>query len=333
MQFIKGQNEQTENFLCSHPYNSLWHTKDWAAFQAKNGNPSIYFNVADDNNEITAAGIVQLRHRSIFKYGYIQGGILYKEGKLTSELYNTIIGGLKEIAAENGLIYCFVDWIVPRNDNDTDFLHSMPNHNFNVKPIIPEFTNILDITKTDDELLAEMKPKGRYNIKLAEKKGVVVREGTPAEIEEFYHLLEITTQRDGFRANGLEYYKSFVNDLPFVRFLVAVHENEIIAGGIFTYSGKQALYYYGASASHKRNLMAPYLLQWEALRYGKSKGCTYYDFMGIANPQNSNDPLAGVTDFKLKFGNGTTQFLPAYNIIFNPLKYRLYLLALKLKHH
>lgn len=333
MQFIKGQNEQIQQFLCSHPYSSLWHTKDWAAFQAKNENPSIYFGVADDNKEIIAAGIVQLRHRSIFKFGYIQGGILYEAGKLTSELYDTIISGLKKIAEENDLIHCFIDWIVPRNDSDASLLHAMPHHNFNVKPIIPEFTNILDITKTDDELLAGMKPKGRYNIKLAEKKGVIVREGTPEETEEFYHLLKITTQRDGFRANGLEYYKSFINDLSFARFMVAVYENEIIAGGIFTYSGKQALYYYGASANHKRNVMAPYLLQWEALRYGKTKGCTYYDFMGIANPQNSSDTLAGVTDFKLKFGNGVTQFLPAYDIIFNPLKYRLYQLALKIKHH
>lgn len=333
MRFINGQNEQIEKFLCSHPYCSLWHTRAWAAFQAKNGNPSVYFGIVDDNNEIIAAAIVQLRHRSVFKFGYIQGGILYKENGLTPELYNAVIVGLKEIAKENGLMHCFVDWIVPHNDNDADFLHSMPNHNFNVKPIIPEFTNILDITKTDDELLAQMKPKGRYNIKLAEKKGVAVREGSLDEIEDFYRLLEITTHRDGFRANGLEYYKSFVNDLPFARFLVAVHENEIIAGGIFTYCGKQALYYYGASANHKRNLMAPYLLQWEAVRYGKANGCTYYDFMGIANPQNSNDSLAGVTDFKLKFGNGTTQFLPAYDIIFNPLKYRIYQAALKIKHH
>lgn len=332
MQFIKGQNEQLEKFLCSHPYSSLWHTKDWVAFQAKNGNSGIYFGAADDNNEIMAAGIIQLRHRSIFKFGYIQGGILYKKDRLTCELYNTIIGGLKKIAKENKLIHFFIDWIVPHNDNDAAFLRSMPHHNFNVKPIIPKFTNILDITKTDDELLAQMKPKGRYNIKLAEKKGVIVREGTPEETEEFYHLLEITTQRDGFHANGLEYYKSFITDLRFARFMVAVYENEIIAGGIFTYSGKQALYYYGASANHKRNVMAPYLLQWEALRYGKTKGCTYYDFMGIADPQNGSDALAGVTDFKLKFGNGVTQFLPAYDIIFNPLKYRLYRLALKIKH-
>ena len=332
MQFIKGQNQQLENYLSSHPYSSLWHTSDWLAFQTKNGNPGIYFGVVD-NNEIIAAGILQLRHRSVFKFGYIQGGILYTENRLNSELYTVIINGLKEIAAENNLIHCFVDWVIPHNDSDADFLHSNSHHNFNVKAIIPTFTNILDITKTEDELLAQMKPKGRYNIKLAEKKGVTIREGKTEEISEFYHLLEITTARDGFRANGLEYYKSFLKSLPFARFMVAEHENEIIAGGIFTYSGKQALYYYGASAGHKRNLMAPYLLQWEALRYGKANGCTYYDFMGIADSENPNDSLNGVTDFKLKFGNGTTKFLPAYDIIFNPLKYRLYQLALKIKRH
>lgn len=332
MQFITGQNPQLETFLCSHTYSSLWHTVAWSTFQAKNGNPSIFFGVVD-NDEIIAAGILQLRRRSFFKFGYIQGGILYKENKLDSKLYNVLINGLEKIATENKLIHCFVDWVTPYNDKDASFLHSFANHNFNVKAIIPTFTNILDITKTEDELLAQMKPKGRYNIKLAEKKGVTVREGKTEEISDFYRLLEITTHRDGFRANGLEYYQSFIKNLPFARFMVAEHENEIIAGGIFTYCGKQALYYYGASAGHKRNLMAPYLLQWEALRYGKANGCTYYDFMGIADPQNPHDSLSGVTDFKLKFGNGTTQFLPAYDIIFNPLKYKLYQVALKIKHH
>lgn len=328
MQFIKGNNQQLETFICSHPYSSLWHTVAWNTFQTKNGNPGIFFGVAD-NDEIIAAGLLQLRHRSFFKFGYIQGGILYKEDKLDSKLYNVIINGLKEIAAEKKLMHCFVDWVIPYNDKDADFFHSAANHNFNVKAVIPTFTNILDITKTEDELLAEMKPKGRYNIKLAGKKGVTIREGKEEEILEFYRLLEITTARDGFRANNLGYYQSFIRELPFARFMVAEHENEIIAGGIFTYSGKQALYYYGASASHKRNLMAPYLLQWEALMYGKANGCTYYDFMGIADPQNPQDPLNGVTDFKLKFGNGTTRFLPAFDIIFNPFKYHLYQTALK----
>ena len=103
MQFIKGQNQQLENYLSSHPYSSLWHTSDWLAFQTKNGNPGIYFGVVD-NNEIIAAGILQLRHRSVFKFGYIQGGILYTENRLNSELYTVIINGLKEIAVKNNLI-------------------------------------------------------------------------------------------------------------------------------------------------------------------------------------------------------------------------------------
>ena len=332
MQFIKGQSQQLENFLSAHSCGSLWHTPHWAAFQEKHGNPCIFFGVTDEN-EVLAAGIMQIRHRSIFRFGYIQGGILYKEENLSAELYKVITDGLKQIAKEKKLMHCFVDWVVTYNEKDNQLLHDMPHHNFNVKAIIPTFTNILDITKSEDEILTAMKPKGRYNIKLAEKKGVTVREGTPEEIPQFYHLLEITTARDGFRANGLEYYKSFLDSLPFARFMVAEHENEIISGGIFTYSGRQALYYYGASAGHKRNLMAPYLLQWEALRYGKANGCEYYDFMGIADPENEHDSLHGVTDFKLKFGNGTTRFLPAYDIVFSPLKYSLYRLALKIKHH
>ena len=90
MQFIKGNTQQLETFICSHPYSSLWHTVSWNTFQTKNGNPGIFFGVAD-NDEIIAAGLLQLRHRSFFKFGYIQGGILYKEDKLDSKLYNALL--------------------------------------------------------------------------------------------------------------------------------------------------------------------------------------------------------------------------------------------------
>ena len=113
--------------------------------------------------------------------------------------------------------------------------------------------------------------------------------------------------------------------------MFALHEDDILCGGIFTYTHNQGLYYYGASSNIKRNLMSPYLLQWTALLEAKKRGCRYYDFMGIADPKNPNDQLKTVTDFKLKFAGTVTEFQTPYHIVHKPLRYWTYKTAKKIR--
>ena len=145
-----------------------------------------------------------------------------------------------------------------------------------------------------------MKPKGRYNIKLAEKKGVVVKESE--DVSSFYELLLDTSSRDGFFINTKNYYESMLNTLSQAKLLCAYYDEKLIGAGIFTFTKNQGLYYYGASSNEYRNLMATYLLQWRAIQMAKEKNCRFYDFLGISAPDAKNDRLEGVTEFKLKFG-------------------------------
>nr|MBP7554382.1 peptidoglycan bridge formation glycyltransferase FemA/FemB family protein [Spirochaetota bacterium] len=105
----------------------------------------------------------------------------------------------------------------------------------------------------------------------------------------------------------------------------------VLCGGIFTYTNNQGLYYYGASSNIKRNLMAPYLLQWEAIKIAKEKNCLFYDFLGIADPDNPKDQLLSVTDFKLKFGGDVVRFQDPYHITHNVKKYYIYRFLKNLK--
>jgi lipid II:glycine glycyltransferase (peptidoglycan interpeptide bridge formation enzyme) len=109
--------------------------------------------------------------------------------------------------------------------------------------------------------------------------------------------------------------------------LLAYHENDLLCADIFTFTKNQGLYYYGASSNVKRNLMAPYLVQWEAIKMAKERGCEYFDFMGIADPANPGDRLAGVTEFKLKFGGEAVKFQAPFHIVNKKLVYSIYKIA------
>ena len=192
------------------------------------------------------------------------------------------------------------------------------------KKFIPPYTAVIDLTLSDEEILADMKQKGRYNIRLAEKKWVKVSQVSKnlENIEIFCKLMEITTKRDKFKGNSQCYYESLLSRDDIYLFF-AEHDGEVIAAGIFAIYDRIVYYYYGASANHKRNLMAPYLLQWKAILFWKEQGCALYDFLWIASPMISHDSLEGVTNFKLKFTTDTRYVSKAYIYKHKVLKYVL----------
>ncbi|MBU1992412.1 MAG: peptidoglycan bridge formation glycyltransferase FemA/FemB family protein [Patescibacteria group bacterium] len=191
----------------------------------------------------------------------------------------------------------------------------------------PEQTLVIDLSKPEEKILAQMKEKGRYNIRLAEKKGVKVKKSK--NVKTFYPLLEKTTTRDKFSSHPLSYYESMLKNMSgedrakgFAKLFVAEYEEEKIAALIATFYKNTATYYFGASSDRRRNIMAPYLLQWEAMRYAKKIGCKYYDFLGVAPDGAKNHPWAGVTQFKRKFGGISVKYPPAKEYVFkNPLYY------------
>jgi len=186
----------------------------------------------------------------------------------------------------------------------------------------PECTLIIDLTASEEKILADMKQKGRYNIKLSEKKGVIIKESKNAN--DFYEILEETTQRDGFTPHDKNFYQVMIDALEpkgMAKLYIAEYEGKIIAGLLATFYGETATYYYGASSNEYRNVMAPYLLQWHAIREAKKKGFKHYDFLGIAPEGSKNHPWQGVTDFKLKFGGKIVNYVKAKEFVFKPFWY------------
>lgn len=252
---------------------------------------------------------------------------MYKE--INEDIYKFFLDNLRKVSKSKKIIFTQLDSILPFDENYNRIISSMKNHVLNIHAPIPTYSTIVELNRSDEEILNNMKPKGRYNIKLASKKEVKIIKAGKNDFQSFYNLLKETSSRDGFNVNSLEYYEKMAETLPECELLLATYENKIIAGGIFTYTKNQGLYYYGASSNEFRNLMAPYLLQWQAILNAKKKSCLYYDFLGISNP-DLQDNLSGVTDFKLKFGGKIVKFNPSYHIIHNKIIYFFYQIIKKL---
>lgn len=192
-------------------------------------------------------------------------------------------------------------------------------------------TVIVDLTADEDELLSNMKSKTRYNIRLAKRRGVCVRQGDESDLSTFYRLYDETSQRDGFLIRPAAYYLDVWGQ--FMRagrahLLLAQIEGEFTAGLILFHFGRTAWYMYGASSSRHRDLMPNHLLQWEAIRLAKNLDCTRYDMWGAPDHFNDSDPLWGVYRFKTGFGGETMRGLGAFDYVVSPQLYWVYTVAM-----
>lgn len=201
--------------------------------------------------------------------------------------------------------------------------------------IQPRTTLIVNINQNDDDIMAAMKQKTRYNIRLATKKNVIVEQGNFADVPVFHQLAQTTANRNSFGVHSLAYYQTAHRLFAPERcaLFIAKYQTEPIAALMAFSQGRQAYYLYGASANKHRRLMAPYLLQWEAIRWAKNHGCTHYDLWGIpdATPDRLEaefnrraDGLWGVYRFKRGFGGQHVQSVGGFDYVYNRTLYRLY---------
>jgi lipid II:glycine glycyltransferase (peptidoglycan interpeptide bridge formation enzyme) len=210
-------------------------------------------------------------------------------------------------------------------------------------PIQPRRTIFIPIGGSGEDILAEMKQKTRYNIHLAEKKGIEIRNADDLGI--FQEMMAITGKRDGIGVHVQAYYQKaydLFQKTGKCNLLFAFYENQPIAGIMIFAQGKTAWYMYGASTDIERNRMPTYLLQWEAIRWAKSKGCSEYDLWGIPDlsedelekaftGKESHQGLWGVYRFKRGFGGTIMRSIGAWDRIYYPSLYQIYLQVMKLR--
>ncbi len=209
-----------------------------------------------------------------------------------------------------------------------------PNFRLSSHEIQPPRTMVVDLGPEEDQILGAMKQKTRYNIRLAVRKGIVVR--TSDEVSVFSELMNITGQRDDFGVHSMDYYRlahDLFNPHEACELFVADYDDQPIAAIMVFLRGTRAWYFYGASSNQHRNRMPTYLLQWEAMRWAKSRGCQTYDLWGVPNVEletleaefmKRHDGLWGVYRFKRGFGGQLKRSDPARDRVFLPAFYGAY---------
>lgn len=310
-----------EKLVSKSSFTNLWQSLAWGDFQEKIGRKVHRFFAQESGRTVAAFQVIEHPLPFKFSYWYLPRGPVFFHNILET---GVLIGELSMAARKKRVVFLKADGV------DASFVPANLKVRKTWSPQ-PEHSLVIDLTLSEQDILARMKQKGRYNVRLAQKKNVTTRffdHSSPdlaKHVGEFYSLLQKTTERDAFRGHGLSYYESMLSTLGSHAVLIMAYLGEKpVAGGIFTFYGEEAVYYYGASSDEDRNCMAPYLVQWEAIREAKKRGCKRYDFLGIAPAGVKNHPWSGVTEFKLKFGGEQTKACAAFDVPLRRIAYFFY---------
>lgn len=298
---------------------SLWQK----ILQAEGKNTSGFFIY--QNEEIIASLLITRKSfAKFFSYFYAPRGPIFKVGLSISKRDAVLLALKKYFSANYRCLFLRFEPI------EIDF--SLPL----VKSIDlqPQKTLLLDLRQDENELLSAMHQKTRYNIRLAAKKNLHFCEASKPDVKtfdsdfsDFWRLMQKTASRDVFGIHGKNHYRNLlISGHPNVKLYFVEHEGQRIAAGIFSFFGNKATYLHGASDDQYKNLMAPYLLQFEVIKIAKKAGFFLYDFYGIDEKK-----WPGVTRFKNGFGGFSFSYAGTYDLPFNKTLYSFYLILRKLR--
>lgn len=334
------QKKVFDDLSAKHPKGHFLQTSSWGLVKKTTGwQPRM---VVLEEDRVPVGGIMLLKrkipipglHRCI--YYAPRGPVIDIHDEKKCQL---LFEAVKRMAKKEGAIFLKIDPDVPASDTvfrqilqKCGFRHNDTGLDF--EGVQPGFVFRMDITPSEDELLANMHSKTRYNIRLAERKGVTVRIAENKEdLKTFYKVLTETAERDQFLIRGYSYFESIWDQMEptgYAKiFLVESPEGEAIAGALLMTIGDKAWYLYGASSNAHRNLMPNYLMQWKMIQWSKEHHCTMYDFRGVSGDiTDENNPLYGLYRFKKGFGGELTEFIGDWDCVYSPFFYALWTKAM-----
>jgi peptidoglycan pentaglycine glycine transferase (the first glycine) len=314
-----------DQFLAQYPDAHILQTSAWGELKAGFGWFPIRISVED-----VGAQVLFRRLPLGLSIAYIPKGPLGSHWRI-------LWPELDQLCRHNRSVFLLVEpdqWEPP----DSDLATTLQEFGSPAVPIQPRRSLIVNLAGSEEEMLDRMKQKTRYNIHLAQRKGICVSESE--NVADFYRLMQQTGIRDGFGVHSLEYYcqcyQLFSTSGKCI-LLQAEYGGRVLAGIMAFYNGQRAWYFYGASSDEERNRMPTYLLQWEAMRWARQRDCLEYDLWGIpdedesileTNFTNHSEGLWGVYRFKRGFGGHQVRSIGAWERIYNPILYRIYRLRM-----
>ena len=331
MRLLEEKDKQEyKKFLESHDRCNFQQSLEWGEVKTSWKKEVILSEDKDGN--IRGSLCVWIRKIPIF------GNIMYSARGPVCDLYDEdIIKDLRDGADLLAKKYnAFVLRVEPDIlKTDEKFRSIITKNGFKIKDdskdfkdeIQPRFVFRLNLKgKTEDQIFAELHLKTRYNVRLATKKGVVIKEGTRDDLKEFHKIMIETGERDNFIIRSLEYFEKMYDEMApnHMKLLMAYHEDKPISGIIPIMYGNKVWYLYGASSNSHRNLMPNYLLQWTMIQEAIKRGADMYDFRGVSGVVDESHPQYGLYRFKKGFNADFTEFIGEIYIPYKPLVYRMY---------
>jgi peptidoglycan pentaglycine glycine transferase (the first glycine) len=305
----------------------------WAQFKSAHGWQARLYRIGAAGRPLALASLLRRGWTAVpFAIGYVpRGPVLCTPQQEALEL---ALAALEQVATQEQLLFVKVEpelFDLPWHPQAISILERRGWR----KGQDIQFRNtvLLDISQGEEQILAAMKPKTRYNIRLAARRGVLVSAATPEEWPGIYALYRETARRDGFIIRAQSYYLDLWRNLVSAGIgvvLKATWQGQLLAALVAVAFGHKAWYLHGASSSEGRNLMPTYLLQWEAIRWARARGCTLYDMWGAPDQLSEADSMAGVLRYKLGFGGQFCAGLGAWDYAPWPRLYSAYVRLFRL---
>lgn len=322
---------QLDEFVSGQRNSQFLQSWDWGDFQ-KSARKVWRFGVTYDRQIIASAQIIEHLLPLNKSYLYCPRGPIIEEGlddQSKTQALKLILSQARDITISTAQTEEIFFRLEPTFNPQSLILNLKKT-----KPIQPSDTLILDLTQPEEQLLMNMHQKTRYNIRVAERHGVTVREED--NWQKVWPLFQKTAKRDKFSLHPKNYYQKMVGNSDIIRMWTADYKGKIVAANIVTYFGDTVTYVHGASDYEYRSVMAPFLLQWEIIKqaqlvkYSNNQIFKYYDFHGIAPTNRKDHPWYGITRFKKGFGGKVIHYPGTFDFVYQPASYNLYKFLRKL---
>lgn len=324
-EILCDEKELWNGFVAASPTGDLLQSFEWGDLKRRSGGwEPIRIAVVEDRRIVGAISVLKrnIPHTGKCIFYAPRGPVC---GLDNVEILSALSDGVRERASREGAILLKIDPPVPIDEisaaskiESVGFRKIQDASGFG--GVQPRCVMQLDLSPSLDEILLACKPKWRYNIRLAEKKGVIVRSDcTKKDLKAFYEVLKETALRDRFLVRGFSYYEHMWDLLVepgYARLFLAEYEGEVVSGALSFLFGDKCWYTYGASSNRHRNVMPNHLMQWRMITWAKEAGCIWYDFRGVS-PQKEeapNDHLYGLNRFKEGFGAKFVEYIGEYDM-------------------
>ncbi|MEK7452723.1 MAG: peptidoglycan bridge formation glycyltransferase FemA/FemB family protein [Patescibacteria group bacterium] len=344
LEYISDERKDEFNDFVLKNGGSFLQSFEWGDFQKRSGKDLFRIIIKDNSNILLS--VLILKYPQPFKKSYLYipyGPIFFSDSSKEDrdKAFNILLDEIRKIAKNESVIFIKIE------QDNSQIKATLGNFNFKKsdKDIQARETLILNLLKSEDDLLKDMKQKTKYNIKIALKHKVIVKEIEDKEeaFNAFYNLLEVTSVRNGFRLHPKVYYHNMVEIFFYKakdsqvgfseRIFFAEYGGKILSCALVGFFGNRATYLHGASLNESRQVMAPHLLHWEIIRKAKELGFSEYDFWGIVTEKTKKDEVkkwAGFSRFKMGFSGDVVEYDGAYDLVLNNFWYFVYRIARKI---